>query len=60
MKRYSLSFSFFETEHEAREFCDKTNKASSRYIKTHKPANYTPWQSDSKTDKIQFVAWYYC
>lgn len=45
-----LTFKFFATEPEAREFCagmDRRNKA-----------HFTPWQSTSETDQMHFIAWY--
>lgn len=55
--RYTKSYRFFDTEAEAKAFCDNYNSHATRYIKTHHPAEYTPWSSaDSKEHK--FVAWY--
>jgi hypothetical protein len=54
-RRYRESFQFFDTEDQAKEFCDKENL--NRYIKEHHPASYTPWTSKDGKEKA-FVAWY--
>lgn len=56
-RKYQLDFEFFDTEQEAKEFCDKTNKAASRYVRTKSPAHYTPWESQDHTEH-KFIAWY--
>lgn len=45
-----LTFEFFATEPEAREFCTGMNRRSK--------AHYTPWQSSSETDPMHYIAWY--
>ena len=55
VKRYKRTFKFFNTEDQARIFCDKENK--SYYIRKNHTASYTPWKSkDGKESK--FIAWY--
>lgn len=54
-RRYITTFQFFDTEDQAREFCNRENM--NRYIKQHHKAHYTPWSSkDGRENK--FVAWY--
>lgn len=55
MNRYRKTFEFFETEDQAKMFCNNENV--NKYIKKHHPAHYTSWSSsDGKENK--FVAWY--
>lgn len=52
---YKKTYKFFDTEIQAKEFCDNVN--INLYIKKHHPAHYTMWSSqDGKENK--FVAWY--
>lgn len=51
-----LTFQFFDTEQEAREFCDNENRAHPR---RKNRAHYTPWSSTDPRDTAQFIAWYY-
>lgn len=52
---YRKTYRFFDTEDQARTFCDSENL--NHYIKKHHTAHYTPWSSiDGKENK--FVAWY--
>lgn len=59
MTRYRLTFEFTETEEKAIELCKRLNDRATRYIRTHKPAHYTPWQANSNTDPMHFIVWYY-
>lgn len=54
-KRYSMTFKFFDTEEQAKSFCDNENL--NRYIRKNHPAHYTPWTSQDGTEH-KFVAWY--
>lgn len=60
MKRLRLSFSFCETEQQAREECAALDKAATRYCRKRYPAHYTPWESSSPTDRAHFIVWYHC
>jgi hypothetical protein len=53
--RYNMTFKFFDTEEQAKIFCDNENLV--RYISKKHPAHYTPWSNESGTEKA-FVAWY--
>lgn len=55
MRRYRKTFKFFDTEEEAKVFCDGENSCS--YIRKHHPAHYTPWVSQDGTER-KFIAWY--
>lgn len=50
------TFKFFDTEEDAREFCDNENRAHPR---RKNRAHYTPWSSSDHRDTAQFIAWYY-
>lgn len=55
MKRYRRTFTFCETEDQAKRFCEAENKR--RYIRSHHPAHYAKWSSsDGKEQK--FIVWY--
>ena len=45
MKRYRKTFEFFDTEVQARAFCDKQNALASAYVRKKYKAHYTPWSS---------------
>lgn len=53
--RYSLTFRFFDTEHQAEIFCNRENQNS--YIRKRHPAHFTPWESSDGKEK-KFIAWY--
>jgi len=54
-KRYRRSFQFFDTEKQAKEFCDKKNK--NPYIKKHHKAVYKEWYSSDGTEHA-YIAHY--
>lgn len=55
--RYKRTFNFYDTEEQAKEFCDNMNNNSNYYVRKNHKAIYTPWSSqDGKENK--FVAWY--
>lgn len=54
-RRYKRTFQFFDTEQEAKEFCDKVN--TNRYVRIHCPAGYYPWTSNDGIEH-KFIAWY--
>lgn len=57
MKRYRHTFDFFDTEEQARKFCEAFNKRNTAYIRKKHPAHYAPWTSqDGKAHK--YVAFY--
>ena len=58
MKRYRKTFEFFDTEEQARAFCDKQNALASIYVRRKYKAHYTPWSSQDGTEN-KFIAWYY-
>lgn len=53
--RYRKTFSFFDTEEQARAFCDKENL--NNYIRKNHKSYYTNWSSQDGTEN-KFVAWY--
>ena len=54
-KRYRMTFKFFDTEEQAKTFCNNENL--NYYIRKNHTAHYTPWVSqDGRENK--FVAWY--
>lgn len=58
MKKYSMTFQFFDTEEEARSFCERENRTGSSYKCQRYPAHVTPWTSvDGKERK--YIAWYH-
>ena len=57
-RKYHLDFEFFDTEYEAKEFCEKTNREASRYVRTKYPAHYTTWESQDHTEH-KLIAWYH-
>ena len=57
--KYRYTFEFTETEPQAKALCDRLNARATRYIRQHKPAHYTPWQSNSKEDTAHFIVWYW-
>ena len=57
MKRYQKTFKFFNTEEQAKTFCDNENSKNSYYLRKNHPATYTTWTSmDGKEHK--FIVWY--
>lgn len=55
--KYYLTFKILKTEKEARAFCENENAGATRYIRKHKPATFTPWESG---DGFRgFVVWYH-
>ena len=57
MRKYRYTFEFKKTEEEARAFCEQINASSTRYMRTNKPAHFTPWRSQD--GESMFVCWYY-
>ena len=58
MRRLQLSFTFCETEEQAKAKCAHFDSVSSAYCRKRYPAHYTPWESSSPTDKARFIVWY--
>ena len=59
MKRqYRYTFEFKKTEEEARAFCGRINAGLTRYMRTTKPAHFTPWRSQDRKENL-FICWYY-
>lgn len=56
--KYRYTFDFFETEDQAKAFCDGINAEASLYARKRYPAHYTPWNSADGTEHL-FIAWYY-
>lgn len=54
---YITTFEFFDTEEQAKEFCETKNMNSSYYVRKNYPAHYTPWSSQDGTEN-KFIAWY--
>ena len=55
--RHRTTFQFFDTEVQAKEFCDMQNRNNSYYVKKKHSAHYTPWSSQDGTEH-KFIAWY--
>jgi hypothetical protein len=53
--RYRETFMFFDTEAQAKAFCDNENL--NPYIRKHHAAGYTPWSSHDGTEN-KYIAWY--
>ena len=53
--RYKRTFEFFDTEKQAKIFCDNENKNS--YIKKNHKATYTKWENEDRRERA-FIAWY--
>lgn len=58
MKRYRLTFEFTETREQAQELCDRINASYTRYMRTHHPAHFTPWEAQEEKSNKRFVVWY--
>ena len=59
MKKYRITFQFFNTEAEARSFCDAENKSGNAYKRKTYPATVTPWKSKSGSERRYLVLYYY-
>jgi viroplasmin and RNaseH domain-containing protein len=57
MNKYRKTFKFFNTEEQAKTFCENTNKAASRYVRKNHAALYTPWSSTDGKENL-FIVWY--
>jgi len=53
--RYRKTFKFFDTEEQAKIFCNNENLNS--YIRKNHEAHYTPWSSQDGTEN-KYIAWY--
>jgi viroplasmin and RNaseH domain-containing protein len=53
--RYRSTFKLFDTEEQAKVFCDNEN--TNNYIRKNHPAHYTSWSSANGQEN-KFVAWY--
>lgn len=58
MKKYDKTFTFVDTEAEAKRFCDVENTKGSYYKRKNKKSHYTPWHS-SNGKEHKFICWYY-
>lgn len=56
--KYRSTFDFFDTEEQAKAFCDRYNSEASAYVRKKYQAHYTPWQSQNGKEH-KFIAWYY-
>ena len=54
-RRYHRTYKFFDTEAEAKAFCDTENR--NPYIKKNHPATYHQWKSKDGNE-LKFLAWY--
>lgn len=57
MSKYRLTFKFFDSEFDAKRFCESENKNNSYYVRKKYPAHYTKWSSLDQTEH-KFIAWY--
>lgn len=58
MKKYKLSFEFFDTIEQAQNFKDRILNKANNYYKKNKKISITPWQSTDKTEN-KIILWYY-
>ena len=56
--RYQLTFTFKDTEQQAKTFCDNENKNGTLYKRKNKTAHFTKWQS-ANGNKQKYICWYY-
>ncbi len=56
--RYTYMFKFFDTEDEAKVFCNRQNANASSYIRKNKPAHYNSWHNEDGTENA-FIAWFW-
>ena len=57
MKKYNLTYQFFDTEEQARAFCDRENANGTKWKRAKHKAHFTSWRSmNGKENK--FIAWY--
>jgi viroplasmin and RNaseH domain-containing protein len=56
-KKYNRTYKFFDTEEQAKNFCDKENTQNSYYLRKNHPASYTAWTS-MNGEEHKFIAWY--
>lgn len=57
MKKYNLTYQFFDTEEQAQAFCDRENASGTAWKRAKHKAHFTLWRSmNGKENK--FIAWY--
>ena len=57
MRRYTRTFQFFDTEEQAKSFCDRMNALATPYARKKHPAHYMLWESQNRQEH-KFVVWY--
>ena len=58
MKKYRLSFEFFDTINQAVNFRDMILKNANSYYRKNKKISITPWSSEDGTEH-KIILWYY-
>lgn len=58
MKKYRLTFDFFNTRKEAENFVDNLLKQANNYYKRNKRISIQDWESQDKTEQ-KILVWYY-
>ena len=58
MRKHYLRYQIVATETEAKEFCERENASGTAYKRKNKPARFTPWTNEKKTE-TGFICWYY-
>lgn len=58
MKRYNLTYEFFNTEEQARAFCERENASGTAWKREKHKAHFTQWTNSKQTER-KFIAWYY-
>lgn len=62
MRRYRYTFDFVDNEAQAKALCERLNKIATRYIRTNKPAHYTPWDARDAQGNItesKYIVWHW-
>lgn len=57
--RYELRFHIFDTEQDARSFCDKQNSSGTNYNRRRYPAHYTEYAGYWTSETPAYIAWFY-
>lgn len=51
MKKYNLTYEFFDTEEQAQAFCDRENASGTAWKRTKNKAHFTPWTNSKQTER---------
>lgn len=58
MRTYRTTFDFVETEEQAKQLCERINKAYTYYMRKNHPAHFTPWKDAEGKSTYNYVVWY--